>query len=314
MAKVVEAQKILAALGLPKAQQGEVAAYTLLALADLGKTRPWAEAKRRSLKIHDMLIFIKEKHGKTYAENSRETVRRQVLHQLEQARVVDRNPDEPGLATNSPRTHYALSEAALKAIQTFGTLLFDQEAGRFTKKHGALLEIYRAARQGRLIPVLLPSGEELTLSPGEHNALQAAIVQGFAPRFAPGSLLLYLGDTAKKHLHVEEQGLAVLKIPVTKHDKLPDVVLHLPAKNWLFMIEAVTSHGPVSPKRKRELEAVLENCPIPRVYVSAFPDLKEFKRHAEDIAWETEVWVAEMPDHLIHYNGEKFLGPNPKSQ
>jgi type II restriction enzyme len=313
MAKVKEAQKILAAMGLPKAQQGEVAAYTLLALADLGKTTAWNQAKRRSLKIHDMLIFIKEKHGKTYAENSRETVRRQVLHQLEQARVVDRNPDEPSLATNSPRTHYAFSEDALKTVRAFGTLLFDAEVAKFTKSHGALLAIYRAARQGRLIPVLLPSGEELKLSPGEHNALQAAIVMEFAPRFAPGSLLLYLGDTAQKHLHVDQAVLDVLRIPVTKHDKLPDVVLHLPTKNWLFLIEAVTSHGPVSPKRKRELEAVLENCPIPRVYVSAFPDVREFKRHAENIAWETEVWIAEMPDHLIHFNGDKFLGPNPRN-
>jgi len=155
----------------------------------------------------------------------------------------------------------------------------------------------------------LPSGEVLKLSPGEHNVLQAAIITEFAPRFAPGSLLLYLGDTAQKHLHVDQRVLDLLKIPVTKHDKLPDVVLHLPTKNWLFLIEAVTSHGPVSPKRKRELEAVLESCPIPRVYVSAFLGVREFKRHAENIAWETEVWIAEMPDHLIHFNGDKFLGP-----
>jgi hypothetical protein len=232
-----------------------------------------------------------------------------VLHQLEQARVVDRNPDEPGLATNSPRTHYALSDDALTVVKAFGTLLFDTEVAKFTKSHGALLAVYQAARQGRLIPVVLPSGAVLNLSPGEHNALQAAIVTEFAPRFAPGSFLLYLGDTAQKHLHVDQALLDVLKIPVTKHDKLPDVVLHLPTKNWLFLIEAVTSHGPVSPKRKHELEAVLKSCPIPRVYVSAFPDLREFKRHAENIAWETEVWVAEMPDHLIHFNGDKFLGP-----
>ncbi len=160
-----------------------------------------------------------------------------------------------------------------------------------------------------------PSGgaKELNLPPGEHNAFQAAIVTAFAPRFAPGSLLLYLGDIAQKHLHVDQAILGMLKIPVTKHDKLPDVVLHLPTKNWLFLIEAVTSHGPVSPKRKRELEAVLEGCPIPRVYVSAFPDMRKFKRHAENIAWETEVWIAETPDHLIHYNGERFLGPPTRS-
>ena len=79
-----------------------------------------------------------------------------------------------------------------------------------------------------------------------------------------------------------------------------------------MLIEAVTSHGPVSPKRKHELDAVLKDCPLTRIYVSAFPSFTEFKRHLNDIAWETEVWVAEIPDHMIHFNGEKFLAPPPK--
>lgn len=310
MGKLEDGKKILKALGLPPQQQTDIASYTLLALADVGKRAPWTSASRRSMKIHAIKEWVGETYGKVYAENTRETFRRQVLHQLEQARVVDRNPDDPTLPVNSPRTHYALTEDALAVIRAFGTTTFKAEAEKFGKSHGALLEMYRAARTGQRVAVVLASGKELTLSPGEHNELQKAIVESFAPIFAPGARLLYLGDTAEKDLHVDAGALEALKIPVTKHGKLPDVVLHMPEKGWLFMIEAVTSHGPVSPKRKKELELALKDCPLPRVYVSAFPDRDEYRRHMADIAWETEVWLAASPTHMIHYNGEKFLGPN----
>jgi len=310
MGKLEDGKKILKALGLPPQQQTDIASYTLLALADVGKRAPWASAGRRSMKIHAIKEWVGETYGKVYAENTRETFRRQVLHQLEQARVVDRNPDDPTLPVNSPRTHYALTEDALAVIRAFGTGTFKAEAETFRKSHGALLEMYRAARTGQRVAVVLASGKELTLSPGEHNELQKAIVESFAPIFAPGARLLYLGDTAEKDLHVDAGALEALKIPVTKHGKLPDVVLHMPEKGWLLLIEAVTSHGPVSPKRKKELELALKDCPLPRVYVSAFPDRDEYRRHMADIAWETEVWLADSPTHMIHYNGEKFLGPH----
>ena len=310
MGKLEDGKKILKALGLPPQQQTDIASYTLLALADVGKRAPWASAGRRSMKIHAIKEWVGETYGKVYAENTRETFRRQVLHQLEQARVVDRNPDDPTLPVNSPRTHYALTEDALAVVRAFGTSAFKAEAEKFGKSHGALLEMYRAARTGQRVAVVLASGQKLTLSPGEHNELQKAIVESFAQIFAPGARLLYLGDTAEKDLHVDAQALEALKIPVTKHGKLPDVVLHMPEKGWLLLIEAVTSHGPVSPKRKKELELVMKDCPLPRVYVSAFPDRDEYRRHMADIAWETEVWIADSPTHMIHYNGEKFLGPH----
>ncbi|HPA50585.1 MAG TPA: BsuBI/PstI family type II restriction endonuclease [Thermoanaerobaculia bacterium] len=310
MGKLEDGKKILKALGLPPQQQTDIASYTLLALADVGKRVPWASADRRSMKIHAIKEWVGETYGKVYAENTRETFRRQVLHQLEQARVVDRNPDDPTLPVNSPRTHYALTADALAVVRAFGTSAFKAEAEKFGKSHGALLEMYRAARVGQRVAVVLASGKKLTLSPGEHNELQKAIVESFAPVFAPGARLLYLGDTAAKDLHVETGALEALKIPVTKHGKLPDVVLHMPEKGWLLLIEAVTSHGPVSPKRKKELELALKDCSLPRVYVSAFPDRDEYRRHMADIAWETEVWIADSPTHMIHYNGEKFLGPH----
>jgi hypothetical protein len=155
----------------------------------------------------------------------------------------------------------------------------------------------------------MPGLDTVYLSPGRHNVLQVAIVEQFGPRFAPGAEVLYVGDTARKHVVFAADRLKSLKVPITRHDKLPDVVLYWPKKKWLFLIEAVTSHGPVSPKRHAELEKMLTSCSAERVYVTAFLDTKGFRKYAGDVAWETEVWLADNPDHLIHFNGAKFLGP-----
>jgi len=160
----------------------------------------------------------------------------------------------------------------------------------------------------------LKSGETYHLSPGKHNQLQTAIVEEFGPRFVPGGTLVYLGDTAKKTVILETSIFADLKIPAPSHDKLPDVVIYDEDRNWLFLIEAVTSHGPVSPKRHFELEKTLQGCSAGRVYVTAFPELLDFKDFLTEIAWETEVWIAEIPDHLIHFDGERFLGPHEKPE
>ncbi|MFQ5612223.1 MAG: BsuBI/PstI family type II restriction endonuclease [Anaerolineae bacterium] len=309
MGKIQEAQEVLKALNLPSAQQNEISALTLLVLAQLSEETPWSEAKRQSLRIHDMLLEIKGRYGREYAENTRETIRRQVIHQFEQASIVVRNPDEPTLPTNSPRTHYALSDAAIRTIRKYKSEGWADAVQSFIESQGALFEIYRKRRDQLKVPLRLESGEEYHLSPGRHNELQAAIVEEFGPRFAPGARLLYLGDAANKTLVLDKAGFEKLDMPIPSHDKLPDVVLYDQQRDWLFLIEAVTSHGPVSPKRHFELEEMLAECSVGRVYVSAFPDFATFKNFLSEIAWETEVWLAEIPDHLIHFNGDRFLGP-----
>ncbi len=88
---------------------------------------------------------------------------------------------------------------------------------------------------------------------------------------------------------------------------MPDVVLYDEQKDHIFLIEAVTTHGPISPKRQVELGDVLKKCKAAKIYISAFLDFREFKRHIDNIAWETEVWIANNPDHMIHFNGPKFF-------
>jgi type II restriction enzyme len=314
MDRLEEAQEILTALGLPKDQQNEMSALTLLALANVGPSDPWADAERRSLGVtKGIMAFMREAYAKEYAPNTRETVRRQVLHQFVQAGLADYNPDNPGLPTNSPRAHYAISEAALAAVRAYGTPGWDAARQKYLDEAGSLAEKYNGAREYHTVPVTLPDGSSVALSPGAHNELQAAIVMEFAPRFAPGSKLLYLGDTAKKILVVQALALEELGLSITLHDKLPDVVLHDTERDWLFLVEAVTSHGPMNPKRVLELRRMLSGGRAWPVYVSAFPDFASFRTHMRDVAWETEVWVADNPDHLIHFNGDRFLGPRQPS-
>jgi type II restriction enzyme len=307
MPKLEDARKILEGFGLPPGQCNEIAAYTLLALGGIKKRSRWSDAKNDSIRIHDILQWVAVNYRRRYAENTRETIRRRVLHQLNQAHIVDLNPDEPGLPTNSPRTHYALTSDALAVVKVFRTPAYRKQLKAFRQEHRPLLEIHAKKRGRPTVPVRLPSGRKLMMSPGRHNELQRQVIEGFAPKFAAGALVLYFGDTAKKHLYIEERALTDLGFPMTEHDKLPDIVLYSNKRHALYLIEVVTSHGPVSHKRHFELEKLLAKCKAKRLYISAFPDFREFKRHIQDIAWETEVWIAEIPDHLIHFNGDKFL-------
>jgi len=307
MSKIDEAIAVLTDMGLPKAQQNERSALTLLALIDLKEDALWSESKKRALRIHDILIFIQEYYGKQYAENTRETIRRQTLHQFEQAGVVVKNPDDPFRPTNSPKTVYALADDAFVVVRKYDTPGWQSALQKFVKNKGKLIEKYEKRKKKYSIPVDLPDGTRVDFSPGKHNKLQAKIIEEFRGRFCSDANVVYVGDTAKKLLYVNEDLLKELKIPITKHDKLPDVVLYDSQKNQLLLIEAVTVHGPLSPKRQIELEETLEHCKAKRIYISAFPDFHEFKRHIDNIAWETEVWIENNPDHMIHFNGPKFF-------
>jgi hypothetical protein len=310
MSKIEEAQEILKALGLPPAQYNEMAALTFLAICNIKENDKWSHAKRQSLGVtKGIMTFVNDNYGKSYAPNTRETFRRQVLHQFVHARLVDYNPDDPTLPVNSPKTHYALTPEVLEVAKKYKTKGWQNALKKFHETVGKLSEIYWKERDLHKIPVTLQNGKTIKLSAGKHNEVQAAIVEQFAPRFTNGGTLLYLGDTAKKDFFVDKKCLQELGVPIDQHDKLPDVIIYDDKRKWLFLIEAVITHGPVSPKRLLELEDFLKNCKVGKVYVTAFPDGTVFKKHSSNIAWETEVWLMDAPDHMIHFNGDRFIGP-----
>ncbi|ASJ51922.1 BsuBI/PstI family type II restriction endonuclease [Bacillus cereus] len=309
MNKEEQAKDILLQLGLPKKQQNKRSGLSLLALLDIKEDDEWSNAQKRLLRIVDIMEFMAKNYNQVYAPNSRETIRRQTVHQFEQANLIERNPDDPSRPTNSGNTVYAVTDEFLSVVRTYGTNQWLEKVTEFKQQFSTLSQKYEQKRNKTRIPVKINEEESLSLSAGEHNILQKQIVEDFGAIFAPGSKLLYLGDTENKYLYIKAEELEALNVPPFSHDKLPDVVLYDKEKNWLFLIEAVTSHGPVSPKRLYELEKVLENCSAGPIYVTAFPNISVFKKYADDIAWDTEVWFADTPEHMMHFNGDRFLGP-----
>lgn len=303
------ALQIIIALGLPRAQHNERSALSLLALLNLTPGKPWAEAESPLIGITPIMDWVRRHHGKDYAPNTRETFRRQTLHQFCDAGVTLYNPDKPDRPVNSPKAVYQIEPVALKLLQSFGTDRWRDNLQAYLAKRETLVAQYAKEREQRRIPVTIAPGKQITLSPGEHSELIRAIVEDFAPRFAPGSVLVYVGDTGDKWGYFDADLLADLGVKVDSHGKMPDVVLHFTEKNWLLLVESVTSHGPVDGKRYAELAALFAGSQAGLVYVTAFPNRAVMGRYLPEIAWETEVWVADPPSHLIHFNGVRFLGP-----
>jgi hypothetical protein len=160
-----------------------------------------------------------------------------------------------------------------------------------------------------MVPVTLAEGSAVYLTPGAHSQLVKAIIDDFVPRFVPGGYVIYVGDTANKWRYFDEKALQSLGVTVDAHGKMPAVVIHDMDRDWLILIEAVTSHGPVDPKRRDELPALSQNPRLGLVYVTAFLTRSDMARYIGDISWETEVWVKEAGTHLIHFDGKRFLGP-----
>lgn len=305
------AQQVIVSLGLPRAQQNERSALSLLALLNLAPDKAWADAEAPLLGITPIMEWVREHYGKEYAPNSRETFRRQTMHQFCDAGVALYNPDKPDRPVNSPQAVYQIEPAALSLLRTFGTPAWSDNLAAYLAERETLVARYAKEREQNRIPVEIAQGKKITLSPGDHSELIRAIIEDFAPRFAPGSVLVYAGDTGEKWGYFDAPLLARLGVDVDSHGKMPDVVLHYTAKNWLLLVESVTSHGPVDGKRYTELSKLFAGCAAGLVYVTAFPNRAIMGRYLGEIAWETEVWVADAPSHLVHFNGVRFLGPYP---
>ena len=304
MDKISDTREFLKNIGMPKQQQADICCYVILAMAGIKPEMSWNEATNEWIRIHDIIQFVNTYYGTSYAENSRETFRKQALHRFRTAALVEDN----GKATNSPNYRYRLTDETLQLIKNINSNALDAAMSRFLKYHDKLVDMYASKKKMTMMPVKI-NGDDFNFSAGKHNELQKAIIEEFAPRFAPNAECLYVGDTIEKDLVKNVEKLSEFGFEITLHDKMPDVVLYREDKNWIYFVESVTSVGPMDPKRILEIEELTKNVSAGKIYVTAFLDFKTYKKFAEELAWETEVWIAEMPEHMIHLNGDKFMGP-----
>lgn len=302
--KVQEMQSILEQLKLPKKLQNERTALIMLALAGIIEKSKWKQVSEEYMRTHDLRIFINENYGKDYKENTRETFRKDSLKPLCDAAIVENN----GAITNSPKSMYRLTKETAKLLRMFGNEYWQDELEYFLQTHQTLEEIYE---QKKTIDksTSIVDGIELEFKRSPHNKLQKAIIEEFATRFAKNAKLLYVGDTADKYLYINKDKIKELGIDIFDNAALPDVVLYDEEKNWVYFIEAVTSVGPMSAERVFKIKKSCENCEAGLIFVTAFQNMKKCKEKILEIAWDTEIWIADNPDHMIHLNGDKFLGP-----
>lgn len=307
-----EALEILESVGIPlntKTERGlERMAVCFLAVA--GITKDWSKAKENTnLKSRDIINLINENFEENISSGSYDDIRRKDLNLLVLADLVVNSGATKGSATNDPTRGYALNSDFRELILSYKTDKWNKKLKSFNKNKPNLSEILARKRDLEKIPVTLPGGKPLKLSLGEHNVLQKAIIEEFLPRYGGGSSVLYIGDTSNKSLHIETDELKKLNFFDLSHDELPDIIAYSKKHNWLYLIEAVYSSGPMSETRVFELKRILKDCKAELIFVTAFLTRNDFRKWQMEIAWETEVWTADHPDHLIHFNGHKFLGP-----
>ena len=306
MSKLDNAKEILTLIECPRSN--DLACNVLLALANIKKSTNWSDAQNSLYTTRQIMDFMRDEYDLDYKPNTRETVRKDVIHYFLQSSIIEANRDQPDRATNSPKFCYSLTPEFLTLIQSYENNSWDMALKSYKDNVNSLVDKYKKEREVNRIPVKI-NGEELTFSPGAHNQLQKAIIEDFAPIFAPGAEVLYVGDTDNKDLIKNNTKLLSLGVDMQEHTKLPDVVLYIEDKNWIYFVESVTSVGPINYKRIIEIGEMTQKCKCGKIYVTAFLDRETFRKFSHDIAFETEVWIANRPEHMIHYNGDRFLGP-----
>ena len=307
--RIEQAREILTVFGLPKEQRNERAALTLLALLDMKPRTPWSKAQDPLVGVTPIMNFAAQHYKQKWAPNTRETVRRFTMHQFVQAGLAIPNPDKPKRPVNSPHYCYQIAPEALDTVRQYSSPNWDNALRLYLANAVMLAKKYAQKRKLNRIPLKIRKGTTISLTPGKHNVLIRAVIEEFCPRFTPKAVPVYVGDTGKKWAYFDEKYLLKLGVEVENHGKMPDVVVHYKKENWLVLIEAVTTHGPVNPKRLAELKDLFSASKAGLVFVTAFLDRPGLHKYLTDIAWETEVWVASDLDHMIHFNGERFLGP-----
>ena len=309
-----QALDILAALGIPldeTARRLERIALAFLAVADVKRSEDWPTAKSFSdgwsLTTRQIIEYWNAHFAENVSSGSYDDIRRKDLILAVHAGVIV--PDQPDTARNNPRRAYALADEYADAVRAYATSGFEAAAELAIAGKETLADRWTAERALARIPIEVAPGVELSFGPGEHNVLIRTIIQQFLPKFGDDPVVLYVGDAEKKDLHIDRDRLRELGCFELDHGELPDVIAYSETKQWLFVIEAVHSFGPISNVRHDRLKAFLRLSTVGIVFVTAFADRLSFRKWIKDIAWQTEVWIASEPEHIIHFDGERFLGP-----
>lgn len=313
-----EALIILEALGVPTSdltnRRRIKMAKAFMSVAGLKPGMRWTQIKdnddEHRLLSRQIITHMNTYWGEDISSGSYDDIRRKDLALPVEALVILNSAKNPNANTNDGTRGFAINPAAAKVICKYGDAGWQQSVQEFHRERPTLASTLSRVRNLARVPVQINSEIELTFSAGKHNDLQKEIIESFLPIYGHGAEVLYVGDTANKNLFLDTKGLEKINFFELAHDKLPDVVAYSAEKNWLYLIEAVTTANPITELRRSVLLRAASKCTADLIFVTAFLDRDTYRKFSKDIAWETEVWIADAPEHMIHFNGDKFLGPH----
>ncbi|MFC2496456.1 MAG: BsuBI/PstI family type II restriction endonuclease [Scardovia wiggsiae] len=308
-----EAMDALRALQVGKDQLNERSAMTLLALLHLEEGVSWSTATNPMLGTRAIMDWIRDKFGVEYKPNTRETIRRFTLHQFVITGIVEENADQPDRPINSPKWNYRVTNDALKLFKRYGGgTVLELHFAEFLDKHPSFQSLTEERQNMPKTPVIMPSGSSIELSPSGQSVLIKSIVEEMLPRFAPSCNVIFIDDTDHKHGIVDTMLADKLNITLQAREKAPDVIAWDSKRDWLFLVEAASTHGPIDITRKIELHHLFANQWDKVVLISCFPNRRIMQKYLSLLAWETEAWCSDSPDHMVHLNGSRFMGPYGK--
>lgn len=316
--RILEAIDILLKVHVPlndlTPRRLEKMAMTFMAVAGINIKNSWTQCQSiensRFLRTREIISYINDNFEENISFGSYDDIRRKDLVLLVGMCLIIKSAKNPNADTNDGTRGYAVNSEFAELIQSYKTKEWKDNLSKFPIDE-EYIQLFTSKRTHKKIEVCLSKDVKISLDSGSHNEIQKAIIEDFLPRFGHGAIVLYMGDTSNKLIRKYDKAMIEIGLDIKDRGMLPDIVAFSKNKHWLFLIEAVHSSNPFNPERCIELKrSVLRECPYDVVYVTAFLNRKEFAKWLPQIAWETEVWLVDNPDHMIHFNGDKFLGPH----
>lgn len=318
-ATIAEMQEILQSLGLEKKLLNLRSACVVMALSGLEEGTPWEEANGRSLGIHEIIACINAGSygGKSYAENSRETVRKDTIRPLLISGLAVKNPGKSHVH-NSAKTNYRLTDEFVALLRVYGTTRFDMERTRLLARMDRQKKASSALSELSKRTVILSDGLTIDITHDGQGDIIQAVIEEFLPHFAADAEVMYVADAAGdifvEH-RLDKKALEFIRKAVTSEDTStgtllkPDVVCWDAARGWLYIFEACATTGVIDEKRKTDLASMFSGLTQRIIFVTCFRDRDAMRPWLSQLAWETEAWTAEEAYHLIRFDGARFLEP-----
>ncbi|HFN3685905.1 TPA: BsuBI/PstI family type II restriction endonuclease [Enterobacter hormaechei] len=289
-------------------------AMCILALCNLTKHSQWCDVKSLKdgsiLTTRKIIAYINENFEEEISSGSYDDIRRKDLSRPVGMNLVVKSANKPGADTNDGTRGYAIEDNFAKLLSAYDSPNWIKTLNAF-EIDKEYISLFRSTRKTNKLQVTLAENVIISLDDGPRNKIQKAVIDQFLPTFGYNATVLYIGDTSEKQMFKCSQKMLELGLNIEDRGMLPDIIAFSEQKQWLYLIEAVHSSNPLNPERCIELKrTVLKNCPYGVVFVTAFLSRKDFAKWVPEIAWETEVWLADRPEHMIHFNGDKFFGPH----